>query len=151
MKPITALVVIVLLASGCKKNLPPVQLLAGENAKSWKRYQYQSGTNTPMLLNDCFQDDVWTFFADGNLKIDLSGTNCGGFGVVTGNTVSGTWSFNSMSDTVSWQYSSGSMLHAFKIVTLSKDELVVHQRVDSAGNTNTPSSTIDMYNYFLAR
>ena len=150
MKYITTLFAVLVLTAGCKKKLTPTELLAGETTKKWKRYQYQTGTNTPMLLDDCFSDDIWTFLNDGNLQIDLSGTNCNGF-PVPGNIINGVWSFNSTNDTLTWQYNNTSTVNAFKIVTLSKDELVVHQRVDSVGNTNTPNSNIDMYNYFLAR
>lgn len=139
-----------LFSAGCKKQLTVTELLAGEHGKSWKRYQYQTGTNTPVLLNDCFQDDVWTFFNKGDLQVDLSGTNCGGFGV-TGNILYCTWNINASNDTISWQYSNSSPVNNFRIVTLNQDEFVVHQRVDSAGNTNTANSTIDIYNYFQAR
>lgn len=140
----------ILFFAGCKKKLSPTEMLAGDHAKSWQRYQYQVGTNTPLLLNDCYSDDVWTFFNEGDLEVNISGTNCGVFGL-TGNILYADWHFNSTNDTIIWKFTNSSNINTFKITSLDKDEMVLHQRVDSAGNTATDSSTIDMYNYFRAR
>lgn len=134
--------------SACKKQKTLTELLAGTEYKEWKRYQYKQGNGALHLLNDCFDDDVWRFYNNGTLEINLSSTNCGGFPSGT-SVVIASWSFNSAEDTLSWTYQSNSETSAFRLETINESELVVYQRVDSAGNTNTPQSTIDMRNYFM--
>lgn len=152
MKNISLLMSICLLTmAGCKKEDKSMTgLLTNGKYKDWQRYQYKQGTASPKILDDCYRDDVWRFYANGKLEVDLSGTNCGGFGI-TGPVVYATWKFNSTQDTLTWTYNATMQSFAFQINALNKSELIVYQRVDSTGNTGTPQSTIDMLNYFIQR
>lgn len=96
-------------------------------------------------LDSCFTDDLWRFFEDGRLQVDLRGTNCG-WGV-TAPVLYAHWYFNSTADSISW-YVTESNTNTYKIYHIGEEQFVLartQELVDSNGQWLGEQTILDYF------
>lgn len=134
-----------LLLDSCKKEQKSsIALLTNGNYKDWTRYK-QETDGMDVQLDSCFTDDLWRFFEDGRLQVDLKGTNCG-WGI-TGPVLYAHWYFNSTVDSISW-YVTESNTNTYKIYSIGEEQFVLEhtqELVDSNGQWLGEQNILDYF------
>lgn len=147
-KVISIGLLLLLLFSGCQKEkVSNRQALTGGNYKDWTRYK-QETDGVDMHLDSCFTDDLWRFFEDGRLQVDLKGTNCG-WGI-TGPVLYAQWYFNEAGDSISW-YVTNPPLYTYKISSVSEEQFILQRTVELVDSNGQSLGVKNVLDYFKKR